>query len=200
MSGNSSLSQCGASLTRRLPPDPYGVWTEWSQWSKKAQIVSSFPAERVQKPSRSGKPIQIAAHNPTGGGSSPPPATIKSLEIKRFQGFFLFSNRKGSDQVPGIICTKFSRFGVQNLVQKGEVSVDLKTPAAFCAENRVRQALLIFREVLVRVPFLRELCLRTWRLPRSKSMSSYLRPRNTYFLCPSSRRQVGQPVCPVCPR
>ena len=92
------------------------------------------------------------AHNPEVGGSSPPPATIKSLEIKRFQGFFLFSNRKVPDQVPGILCTKFGRFGGPNLVQSRRgmclssplpcSSVDLKTPAAFCTENRVRQAVL----------------------------------------------------------
>ena len=43
--------------------------------------------------------------------------SIKSLEIKRFQGFFLFSNRKVLDQASGILCTKFSRFEGQNLVQ-----------------------------------------------------------------------------------
>ncbi len=90
------------------------------------------------------------AHNPEVGGSSPPPATIKSLEIKRFQGFFLFSNWKVSDQASGILCTKFGRFGGQNLVQSrwGMCRssplpcpiVDLKPPAAFCTENRVRQA------------------------------------------------------------
>lgn len=42
---------------------------------------------------------------------------IKSLEIKRFQGFFLFSNRKGSDRIAESLCTKFGRFGGQNLVQ-----------------------------------------------------------------------------------
>ena len=57
------------------------------------------------------------AHNPEVGGSSPPPATIKSLEIKRFQGFFLFSNRKGSDRTAESLCTKFGHFGGQNLVQ-----------------------------------------------------------------------------------
>ena len=30
------------------------------------------------------------AHNPEVGGSSPPSATIKTAEIARFQGFFLF--------------------------------------------------------------------------------------------------------------
>ena len=106
-----------------------------------------------KSPQRSGKPIQTAAHNPEVGGSSPPPATIKSLEIKRFQGFFLFSNRKVSDQASGIPCTKFGRFGGQNLVQNRwgmcrsshlpDPSVDLKSPAAFCAEGRVRQAVFI---------------------------------------------------------
>lgn len=43
--------------------------------------------------------------------------SIKSLEIKRFQGFFLFSNRKGSDRIAESLCTKFGRFGGQNLVQ-----------------------------------------------------------------------------------
>ena len=57
------------------------------------------------------------AHNPEVGGSSPPPATIKSLEIKRFQGFFLFSNRKVSDRSGERLCTKFGRFEGQNLVQ-----------------------------------------------------------------------------------
>ena len=76
--------------------------------------------------------------------------SIKSLEIKRFQGFFLFSNRKGSDRTAKSLCTKFGRFGGQNLVQNRWgmcrssplpcPSVDLKPPAAFCTENRVRQA------------------------------------------------------------
>lgn len=79
--------------------------------------------------------------------------SIKSLEIKRFQGFFLFSNRKVLDQASGILCTKFSRFGGQNLVQNRWgmcrssplpcPSVDLKPPVAFCTENRVRQAVFI---------------------------------------------------------
>ena len=122
-----------------------------------------------KSPQRSGKPIQTAAHNPEVGGSSPPPATIKSLEIKRFQGFFLFSNRKGSDRTAESLCTKFGRFEGRNLVQNRWgmcrssplpcPSVDLKPPAAFCTENRVRQAAFIFRKVLVSVPFLRELCL-----------------------------------------
>ena len=78
--------------------------------------------------------------------------SIKSLEIKRFQGFFLFSNRKGSDRTAERLCTKFGRFGGQNLVQNRWgmcrssplpcPSVDLKPPAAFCTENRVQQAVL----------------------------------------------------------
>ena len=92
------------------------------------------------------------AHNPEVGGSSPPPATIKSLEIKRFQGFFLFPNRKGSDRSAERLCTKFGRFEGRNLVQNRWgmcrssplpcPSIDLKTPAAFWTENRVRQAVL----------------------------------------------------------
>ena len=43
--------------------------------------------------------------------------SIKSLEIKRFQGFFLCPNRKGSDRTAESLCTKFGRFEGQNLVQ-----------------------------------------------------------------------------------
>ena len=76
------------------------------------------PQQKGHKsPQRSQNSIQTAAHNPEVGGSSPPPATIKSLEIKRFQGFFLFSNRKGSDQAAEILCTKFCSFRGRNLVQ-----------------------------------------------------------------------------------
>ena len=54
--------------------------------------------------------LRAAAQDLEIGGSSPPPATIKSLEIKRFQGFFLFSNQKPPNQASGILCTKFSNF------------------------------------------------------------------------------------------
>ena len=75
------------------------------------------------------------AHNPEVGGSSPPPATIKSLEIKRFQGFFLFSNRKVLDQASGILCTKFSRFEGQNLVQSRWVVYGMNDPLPFFAQR-----------------------------------------------------------------
>ena len=111
------------------------IWTAWNKRTRKIEKTQVTPP-----------------HNPEVGGSSPPPATIKSLEIKRFQGFFLFSNRKGSDRTAERLCTKFGRFGGQNLVQNRWgmcrssplpcPSVDLKPPAAFCTENRVQQAVL----------------------------------------------------------
>ena len=45
-------------LTRRFPPDPncdpYGSWSRQNQWNKEVQIVSLFPAERLQ-PSPKGR-------------------------------------------------------------------------------------------------------------------------------------------------
>ena len=117
-----------------------------------------------------------------------------SLLSQRFQGFFLFLNRKILNQASGILCTKFGHFGGQNLVQNRwgmwrasplpDPSVDLKTPAAPCTKNRVRQAFFVFSGASVISPLMREICRRTRRSPRCKSMSSHLRPRSSPCLNP----------------
>ena len=138
-------------MTQTLTHTEFGVGG--TNGAKRSKSHFSSQQKGPKRAQWSGKPIRTAAHNPEVGGSSPPPATIKSLEIKRFQGFFLFPNRKGSDRTAERLCTKFGRFGGQNLVQNRWgmcrssplpcPSVDLKPPAAFCTENRVRQAVFI---------------------------------------------------------
>lgn len=60
---------------------------------------------------------------------------FSALEIKRFQGFFLFSNRKVLDQASGILCTKFSRFEGQSLVQSRWVVYGMNDPLPFFAQR-----------------------------------------------------------------
>ena len=137
------------------------------------------------------------AHNPEVGGSSPPPATIKSLEIKRFQGFFLFSNRKVLDQASGILCTKFSRFEGQNLVQSRWVvygmnrSSPLLCPAAILVlPDATFAGGSLFRSALLSKP--------------SAGPNSHQKPSLGPLPCPAlkaaAQRQTAgiQPVLPLC--
>ena len=137
------------------------------------------------------------AHNPEVGGSSPPPATIKSLEIKRFQGFFLFSNRKVLDQASGILCTKFSRFEGQNLVQSRWVvygmnrSSPLLCPAAILVlPDATLAGGSLFRSALLSKP--------------SAGPNSHQKPSLGPLPCPAlkaaAQRQTAgmQPVLPLC--
>ena len=137
------------------------------------------------------------AHNPEVGGSSPPPATIKSLEIKRFQGFFLFLNRKGSDRIAESLCTKFGRFGGQNLVQNRWVvygmnrSSPLLYPAAILVlPDATFAGGSLFRSALLSKP--------------SAGPNSHQKPSLGPLPCPAlkaaAQRQTAgmQPVLPLC--
>ena len=71
-----------------------GSGLDGTNGAKRAKQYTYSQQKGCKSPQRTRNRIQTAAHNPEVGGSSPPPATIKSLEIKRFQGFFVFSTEK----------------------------------------------------------------------------------------------------------
>ena len=165
--------------------------------AKRLKSYFSPQQKRCKSPQQSGNPIQTAAHNPEVGGSSPPPATIKSLEIKRFQGFFLCPNRKVSDQASKILCTKFGRFGGQNLVQSRRVvygmnrSSPLLCPAAILVLPDATFAVgSLFRSALLSKP--------------SAVPNPHQKPSLGPLPCPAlkaaAQRQTAgiQPVLPLC--